>query len=99
MYLFYLEDNYLTNLQWFLPYVEKNQPQIYMCHPCLKTQLTPISPLSPSGFSPKRDFGCPASCINLTLIIYFAYVNVYFSVLLCNTYHCHLLPLSPEVCS
>ena len=33
MYLFKLEDNYFTILWWFLPYMDINQPQVYMFIP------------------------------------------------------------------
>ena len=31
--LFKLEDNYSTVLWWFLPYMDMNQPRVYMCPP------------------------------------------------------------------
>ena len=31
--LFSLEDAYFTILWWFLPYIDMNQPQVYMCPP------------------------------------------------------------------
>ena len=33
IYFYYLEANYFKILQWFLPYIDMNQPWIYMCSP------------------------------------------------------------------
>ena len=79
--LFWL-DNYFTILWWFLPYISMNQPQVYTCplHPKPHSPLPP-DPI-PLGLSQSTSFGCPASSIELTLVIYFLYGNVYVSVLL-----------------
>ena len=45
-----LEDNYFTILWWFLPYVDMNQPRVYMCPPILNPLPAP-SPPHPSGLS------------------------------------------------
>ena len=39
------------------------------------------SPPYPSGLSQSTGFGCPASCIELALVIYFTYGNVHVSLL------------------
>ena len=41
---FYLEDNSLTMLSWFLPYINMNQPQVYIC-PLLSLLHDPFNPL------------------------------------------------------
>ena len=33
IYFYQLEANYFTVLQWFLSYIDMNQPRIYMCSP------------------------------------------------------------------
>ena len=33
IYLYELEANYFTTLQWFLPYINMNRPWIYVCSP------------------------------------------------------------------
>ena len=33
IYLLQLEANYFTILWWFLPYIDMNQPWVYLCHP------------------------------------------------------------------
>ena len=57
-----------------------NQPQIYNCEP-----PSHLSPPYPSGLSQSISFGFPASCIKLTLVIYFTYGNVYVSILFLQT--------------
>ena len=44
IYFYQLEANYFTILQWVLPYIDMNQPWIYMCSPSR-------SPLPPLGGS------------------------------------------------
>ena len=46
-FFFHLEANYFTILQWFLPYINMNQPWVYMC-PRSWTPLLPPSPSHPS---------------------------------------------------
>ena len=44
--------------------------------------LLPLpSPSCPPGLSQSTGFGCPASCIELALVIYFIYGNVHVSML------------------
>ena len=50
MYLFYLGDNYFTILWWFGPYIDMNQPQVYMCSPSPKPPATSLHPI---------PLGCP----------------------------------------
>ena len=50
IYFYWLEANYFTVLQWFLPYIDLNQPWIYMCSPS-RSPLPPPSPSHPSGSS------------------------------------------------
>ena len=45
-----MEDNYFTILWWFLPYIDMNQPCIYMCSPS-RSPLPPPFPYHPSGSS------------------------------------------------
>ena len=49
-YFYQLEVNYFAILQWFLPYIDMNQPWIYMCSPS-RSPLPPPSPSHPSGSS------------------------------------------------
>ena len=46
IYLFQLEANYFTILWWVLPYIDMDQPQIYMCP--LVLNPTPFSLPTPS---------------------------------------------------
>ena len=69
-----------------------NQPRVYMLSPDPERPLPLPSPPHPSGFSQSTTgFECPASCIELALIIYFTYGNVHVSVL-----DPQIIPLSPS---
>ena len=52
-----------------------------MCPPSW-SPLPPPAPPNPSGLSHRTSFECPASCIELALVIYFTYGNVHVSVLI-----------------
>ena len=54
------------------PYIDMNQPWVYMCPPSWIPRPLP-SPSHPSGLSQCTSFECPASCIKLGLMIYFTY--------------------------
>ena len=48
-------------LWWLLPYINMNQPQLYMCP--LHPEPPPTSlPTLPSGLSQSTNFGCPTPC-------------------------------------
>ena len=85
IYLFQLEANYFTIFQWFLPYIDMNQPCIHV-----SPILNPSSPSHPSGSSQCTGPQCPVSCIEPGLAIYFTYDNIYvsmlFSQICCLTY-------------
>ena len=55
-----------------------NQSWVYMCPPILKPLPLP-SPPHPSRLYQSTNFGCPASCIKLALVIYFTYGNIHVS--------------------
>ena len=67
-----------------------NQPQVCMCSPVLNCPPLP-SPSHPSGLSQCTDFECPASCIELGLVIYFIYGNIHVSMLFFQ-----IIPPSPS---
>ena len=46
IYLFSLEDNYFTILWWLSPYLDMNQPWVYMCPLILNPSPTPLPTLS-----------------------------------------------------
>ena len=50
--------------------------------PPSSTPPPPPSPPHPSRLSQSTGFGCPASCIDLALVIYFTYGNVYPNIFL-----------------
>ena len=75
-----MEANYFIILWWFLPSIDMNQPQVYMCPPS-RTPLAPPSPPHPSGSSQCTGFECPVSCVELGLVIYFTYGSIHISLL------------------
>ena len=55
------------------------------------TPLQPPSPPYPSGLPQSMGLGCPASCIELALVIYFTYGNVHVSMTFSQ-----IIPFSPS---
>ena len=89
-----MEANYLTIL-WFLPYINMNQPWVYIC---VSPSWTP-SPSHLSGLSQSTCFECPASCIDLHWSSISHMVIYMFQCYSLKSSHPHLLPHSPKVCS
>ena len=94
IYLLKLEANYFTILWWFLPYIDMNQPWVYMCLPVLKPLPTPHPIL----------LGCPSApalsaLFRLELVIYFKYGNIQVQCYSLKSSHPHLFPQSPKDCS
>ena len=85
-----MELNYFTILWWFLPYIDMNQPWVYMC-PLSQTPHLHSSPCLPSGLSQCTSFECPASCIELGLFICFICGNIHVLMLFSQT-----IPPSPS---
>ena len=84
----------LITLQYcsgFLPYIDMNQPWVYMCSPSW-TPLPPPSPSHPSGSSSCTSPEYPVTCIEPGLVIYFTYDNIHVSVLFSQ-----IIPPSPFV--
>ena len=76
----------LITLQYcrvFLPYIDMNQPWVYMCPPSWSPLPHP-SPSHPSGLSQCTNLECPVSCIKLGLVIYFTYDNINFNAVISN---------------
>ena len=59
--------------------------------PLPSTLLPPLSPPHPSGLSQSTGFECPASCIELALVICFTYGNIHVSMLFSQ-----IIPPSPS---
>ena len=64
---------------------------------CIPFSWTP--PPQFTGFSQSTSFECPASCIELALVICFTYGNMHVSMLFSHIIPLLLLPHSPKVCS
>ena len=75
-----MEANYFTVLWCFSPYIDMNQPRVYMCPPS-QTPLPSPSPSHPSGLSQCTVFECPVACIELGLVVCFTYSNIHVSML------------------
>ena len=65
---------------WFLPCIDLNQPSVHMCPPLLNPPPTSL-PSHPSGLSQGTSCECPASCIELALVICFTYGTIHVSML------------------
>ena len=85
-----MEANYFTILWWFLPYIDMNQPWVYMCSPSW-TPLLPPSTSHPSGSSQCTRPEHPVSCIKPGLEICFIYDNIHVSMLFSQ-----IIPPSPS---
>ena len=73
-----------------LPYIDMNQPRVYMCSPSWPSLLPPSSS-HPSGSSQCTSPEHPVSCIEPGLVIYFTYDNIHVSMLFCQ-----VIPPSPS---
>ena len=62
-----------------LPYLNLNQPQLYMCSPS-STRLPPLSPYHPSGSSQCTSPKHPMSCTESGLVIHFIYGIIHVSM-------------------
>ena len=97
-YFYQLKANYFTILQWFLPYIDMNQPWIYMYSPS-RSPLPPPSPPDPSESSQCTSPEHLSHASNLCwrsvshLIVYM------FRCCSLRSSHPRLLPWSPKVCS
>ena len=85
-----METNYFTILWWVLPYIDMNQPWVYMCSPS-RTPLSPPSPSHPSGSYQCTSPEHPVSCTEPGLVIYFTYDNMHVSMLFSQ-----IIPSSPS---
>ena len=90
IYLFYSEADYLTVLQWFLPYLAWIRLGC-TCVPHPESPLPPPSPSHPSGPSQCTSPEHPVSCMEPGLMIWFTYDNIHVSTRLSQS-----IPRSPS---
>ena len=76
--------------KWLLPYIDMNQPWVYMCSPTW-APLPPPSPSYPTGSSQCISPEHPVSCIKPGLAICFTYGNIHVSMLFSQ-----IIPPSPS---
>ena len=93
-----MEANYFTILWWFLPYIDMNQPWVYLCPPS-QNPLPPPSTSHLSGLSQCTGFECPVSCMEPGLGIYFTSDHIHVSTYSLKSSHPRLLPQSTKDCS
>ena len=71
-----LEANYFTILQWFLSYIDMNQPWVYMCSPSQSPSLSTRS----LWVFPVHQVRALVSCIQPGLVICFTLNNIQVSM-------------------
>ena len=90
-----MEYNYFTILWWVLEYNDVSQSLVYMCPPTPAILKPPPTsrPTHPSlgVLSQSTCFGCPASCMELALVICSTYGNTHASMLFS-----HIIPPLPS---
>ena len=79
-FFYQLEANYFTILQWFLSYIDKNQPWFYMYSPIPIPSPTSLSARSLWVF-PVHQVRALASCIQPGLLICFILDNIHVLML------------------
>ena len=80
IYFYQLEANYFTILQWFLSYIDMNQPWIYKYSP--SSSPPPISlPTRSLWVFPVHQARALVSCIQPGLVICFTIDNIHVSML------------------
>ena len=77
----------------FLPYINMNWQQVYLCPLALDSALPPPTPSHPSRMLQSTSFGLPASYSKLPQALCFTYGNVYVSMVFFHS----ILTSSPTV--
>ena len=93
---FYFYFILLYNTVLVLPYIEMNQPRMYMSYQYW-APLPPPTPYHLSGSSPCTNPKHPISCIEHRLVIHFLHDSIHVSVPFSQIIHPLPLPQSPKV--
>ena len=88
----------LYNTVVVLPYIDMNQPWVYMCPPS-RAPLPFPSPSHPSGLSSAPASSALFHALNLDWSSVSHMVTYVFQCYAVKSSHPHLLPQSPKVCS
>ena len=88
-----MEASYFTILWRFLPYINMNQPWVYMCPP---DPNLPPTPYHSSRLSQYIGFECPLLCLRLGLVMFHIWSYTYFNAILKSSYPC-LFPESKSL--
>jgi len=94
-----LEAHYFKVLWWFLPYIDINQPWVYMCPTLLNTPSTSLPNPIPLGCprAPALSALLHASNLHWSSILHMV-IYMFQCYSLISSHPC-LLPHSPKVCS
>ena len=95
---FYFYFILLYNTVLVLPYIDMNQPRMYMSSPSW-IPLPPPTPYHLSGSPPCTSPKHPVSCIEHRLAIHFLHDIIHVSMPSPKSSHPHPLPQSPKDCS
>ena len=93
-----MEANYFTILLWFLPYIDMNQPWVYMCSSSWTPSHLPPHPI-PQGHPRTPALSTLSHASNLDWQSISHMIIYMFQCYSLKSSHPHILPQSPKVCS
>ena len=93
-----MEANYFTILWWSLPYIDMNQPWVYMCSPSWSPLPSPPHPI-PQGHPSAPALSTLSQASNLDWQSVSHMIIYMFQCYSLKSSHPRLLPQNPKVCS
>ena len=93
-----MDANYFTILWWFLPYIDMNQPWVYMCSPSWPPSHLPPHPI-PLGHPSAPALGTLSHASNLDWWFISRMIKYTFQCHSPKSSHPRPLPQSPKDCS